>query len=93
MEGYIPGKHVMFCLMDGVIWIKAWCYHSQKKHGAMHEVKVAIANEYQHHMIMTRVCSLQLNMCGWKSWNVHLCHQFVEANNSLPITVCTSKKN
>ena len=55
MEGYIPGKYVMFCLKDGVIWIKAWCYHSQKKHGAVHEVKVAIANEFQHHMIMTKV--------------------------------------
>ena len=86
MEGYIPGKYVM---KDGAIWIKAWCYHSQKMHGAVHEVKVAIANEFQHHM--TRVRSF--NMCGWDSWNVHSCHQFVEANNSLPITLCTSKRN
>ena len=55
----------------------------------MHEVKVAIANEYQHHM--TRVRSF--DMCGWESRNVLSCHQFVEANNLLPITVCTSKKN
>jgi len=50
MESYIPGKHVMFCLKDRVIWIKASCYRSQKKHDTMHEVKVAIANEYPHHV-------------------------------------------
>ena len=50
MEGYIPGKHVMFCVKDGVIWIKAWCYHSQLKHDTMYEIRVAIANEYPNHM-------------------------------------------
>jgi len=25
MEGYIPGKHAMFYLKDGVIWMKACC--------------------------------------------------------------------
>ena len=23
IEGYIPGKHVMFCLKDEIVWIKA----------------------------------------------------------------------
>ena len=47
VEGYIPGKHVMFCLQDSVIWIKAGCYHcSQKKHQ-----KAAFANEYPNHVV------------------------------------------
>ena len=32
MEGYIPGKYVMFCLKNDVIWVKAHCYRSQNKY-------------------------------------------------------------
>jgi len=46
MEGYIPGRYVMFCLKEGVTWIKARCYHSQRKYDVMYEVKVAITSEY-----------------------------------------------
>jgi len=45
MEGYIPGKYVMFSLRDEVVWIKARCYHSQKKHATMHDVKVSITTQ------------------------------------------------
>ena len=31
MEGYIPGKHVMFCSKENVVYVKARCYRSQKK--------------------------------------------------------------
>ena len=53
----------MFHVKDGYIWIKAWCYHSQKKHGTMHEVKVAIANEHPHH-VTKAACSCVAGKAG-----------------------------
>ena len=76
MEGYIPGKHVMFCSKDGVIWIKARCYHSQKKHDTMHEVKVAIANEYPHH-VTRATCSCVAGKAGMCSHVIGLLKQII----------------
>ena len=50
MEGYIPGKYPMFCVKNNAIWIKARCYHSQRKHDTKHEVRIAISNDYPHHV-------------------------------------------
>ena len=50
MEGYIPGKYVMFCLKDEVVWTKARYYHSQKKPATMHDVKVAITTQHPCHV-------------------------------------------
>ena len=76
MEGYIPGKNVMFCLKDSVIWIKARCYRSQKKHETMHEVKVAIANEYPHH-VTRAVCSCMAGKAGMCNHVVGLLKQII----------------
>jgi len=76
MEGYIPGKHVMFCSKDGVIWIKAHCYRSQKKHDTMHEVKVAIANEYPHH-VTRATCSCVAGKAGMCSHVIGLLKQII----------------
>ena len=76
MEGYIPGNNVMFCLKDGVIWIKARCYRSQKKHETMHEVKVAIANEYPHH-VTRAVCSCVAGKAGMCSHVIGLLKQII----------------
>ena len=87
MEGYIPGKHVMFCLKDGIIWIKARCYHSQKKHDAMHEVKVAITNEYPHH-VTRAACSCVAGKAGMCSHVIGLLKQIIHyammKNKSVP---------
>ena len=53
----------MFCVQDGVIWIKARCYHSQKKHDTMHEIRVAIANEYPNH-VTKATCSCVAEKTG-----------------------------
>ena len=76
MEGYIPGKHVMFCLQDSVIWIKARCYRSQKKHDTMHEVKAAIANEYPHHVVRA-VCTCVAGKAGICSHVIGLLKQII----------------
>ena len=69
----------MLFVKDGIIWIKAQYYHSQKKCDAMHEVKVAIANE----SVSASCVQRNLLMCGWESWNMQPCQLFGEANNSL----------
>ena len=63
MESYIPGKHVMFCLKDEVVWIKARCYHSQKKQAAMHDAKVAIATQNPYH-VTRAFCSCVAGICS-----------------------------
>ena len=76
MEGYIPGKHVMFCVKDGVIWIKARCYHSQKKHDTMHEIIVAIANEYPNH-VTKAACSCVAGKTGMCSHVIGVLKQII----------------
>ena len=76
MEGYIPEKHVMFCLKDNVIWIKANCYHSLKNYDAIHEVKVAIANEYPHHVTQA-TCSCVAGKAGMCSHVIDLLKQII----------------
>ena len=76
MEGYIPGRYVMFCLKDGVAWIKARCYHSQKKHDAMHEVRVAITSEYPC-CVTNAVCSCVAGKAGVCSHVIGLLKQII----------------
>jgi len=80
MEGYIPEKHVMFCLKDNVIWIKANCYHSQKNYDAIHEVKVAIANEYPHHVTQA-TCSCVAGKAGMCSHVIDLLKQIIHCHD------------
>ena len=76
MEGYIPGKFVMFCLKDGVIWVKAHCYRSQKKHETMHNVRVAISNECPYH-VTKAVCSCVAGKAGMCSHVIGLLKQII----------------
>ena len=66
----------MFYLKDGVAWIKARCYHSQKKHDAMHEVKVAITSEYTCH-VTNAVCSCVAGIAGVCSHVIGLLKQII----------------
>ena len=53
----------MFCLKDEVVWIKARCYHSQKKQAAMHDAKVAIATQNPYH-VTRAFCSCVAGICS-----------------------------
>ena len=82
MEGYIlesmsyfVWRMVLFGSKPGAITAK------RSTHNAMHEVKVAICK-----WISAPHDQSSLNMRGWESWNVHSCHQFVETNDSLPMS-------
>lgn len=55
MESYIPGKHVLFCCKDDLVWVKARCYHSQKKNESMHEFLTGLCTKLLQHS----VCALQ----------------------------------
>ena len=51
MESYIPGKYIHFCCKDGVVWIQARCYWSQKKNDMMHQLKLAISCNPPYHVV------------------------------------------
>ena len=74
--GYIPGKYVMFCLKDEVVWIKARCYHSQKKHATMHDVKVAITTQHLCHVIRA-FCTCVAGKAGMCSHVIGLLKQII----------------
>lgn len=76
MEGYIPGKHVMFCVKDEILWIKAQCYHSQKKHAAMHNIRVAITTQYPCH-VTRAFCTCVAGKAGMCSHVVGLLKQIL----------------
>ena len=46
MEGYIPRKHVMFCLKDEIVWIKV--LPQSEETCVMHDIKVAITIQLCH---------------------------------------------
>jgi len=76
MEGYIPGKNVMFCLKNDAVWIKARCYRSQKKNDKMHEVRLAISSNYPHH-VTRAACSCVAGKAGMCSHVIGLLKQII----------------
>ena len=76
MEGYIPGKYLMFCVKNNAIWIKARCYRSQRKHDTMHEVRIAISNDYPHH-VTRAACSCVAGKTGMCSHVIGLLKQII----------------
>ena len=68
----------MFRVKDGDIWIKAWRYHSQKKHDTMHEIEfeVAIANECLHH-VTKAACSCVAGKAGMCSHVIGVLKQMI----------------
>jgi len=84
MEGYIPGKHVMFCLKNDVVWIKARCYCSQKKNDKIHEVQLAISSNYPHHVAMAA--------CSYVAGKAEMCSHVIGLYSSIALMSVLSLK-
>ena len=76
MEGYIPGKYVMFCQKENTVCVKARCYRSQKKNDAMHVLHVILSCDAPYD-VTTANCSCTAGKSGMCSHVVGLLKQLI----------------
>ena len=76
MELYIPGKYVRFCCKDGLVWVQARCYRSQKKNDPMHQMKLAISCNAPYH-VAKAYCSCVAGCSGMCSHVIGLLKQLI----------------
>jgi len=72
MESCIPGKYVRFCSKDGLVWVQARCYRSQRKNDAM----LVISNTPPYH-VAKAFCSCTAGASGMCSHVVGLLKQMI----------------
>ena len=76
MESYIPGRYIRFCCKDGIVWIQARCYRSQKKNDNMHQLKLAISCNAPYRVVKA-YCSCVAGCSGICSHIVGLLKQLI----------------
>ena len=92
MEGYIPGKYVMFCHRETTVCVKTRCYRSQKKNDTMHVLHVILSCDAPYHAI-TANCSCTAVKSGMCSHVVGLLKQLIHyvsmKMKTVPVDLCT----